>query len=302
MAAADTDVEDMAVVEEDTEMTTWTELQSPRIGIGWRPELALAIERYSGLAFVEVIAEDMNPCDLPLPVRALRDRGVAVIPHGVGLGLGQAEGIEPARLRHLADLACTLDAPMVSEHIAFVRADGLESGHLLPLPRTSDALAVLTANVNEATAALPVPLALENIAALFEWPESEMDEAEFLAHALYDTGTRLLLDVSNLYGNSLNYGIDTAAALDRLPLTRVAYLHVGGGVGRDGVYHDTHCHPVMEGVVELLEEVCCRTGPVSILLERDGAFPSQRELFSELETLTAAAEAGCARGRRTDAQ
>ena len=66
----------------------------------------------------------------------LRERGVPVIPHGVRLSLGGAEPLDPARVAHLAACAEALDAPLVSEHVAFVRAGGREAGHLLPVPRT----------------------------------------------------------------------------------------------------------------------------------------------------------------------
>src|SRR6185437_2621069 len=114
------------------------------LGIGWRPELALLIDRLPDLGFVEVVAEDLDPGGpLPRPVEALRRRGVAVIPHGITLSLGGAEPPESRRLEALGRLAEQLDAPLVSEHLAFVRTGGREAGHLLPLPRTRDALAVV---------------------------------------------------------------------------------------------------------------------------------------------------------------
>jgi uncharacterized protein (UPF0276 family) len=111
------------------------------LGIGWRPELALRIERRADLGFVEVIAEDLNPWGpLPGPVLQLRERGTTIVPHGISLSLGGAEPPDPRRLEALGRLAERLGAPLVSEHLAFVRAGGLESGHLLPLPRTREAL------------------------------------------------------------------------------------------------------------------------------------------------------------------
>lgn len=270
------------------------------IGVGWRPELALAIERYPRLGFVEILAEDFDPsAPLPPPLTLLRERGVAIVPHGVTLSLGGVERPDLKRLDRLARLATTSGATLVSEHIAFVRAGGVESGHLLPLPRTRAALHVLVENVREAKRALPVPLALENIASLFEWPEAEMDEADFLAEALERTDCRLLLDVSNLYANARNHGWDAPALLDRLPLHRLAYVHIGGGVvGRDGLYHDTHTHPVPPGVLDLLEELCARVAPPGILMERDDDFPREAELHAELDAIAAAAERGAARRRR----
>src|SRR5207253_618234 len=113
-----------------------------------------------------------------------RRRGVPVVPHGVSLSLGGAEPPSPARLDALARLAARLGAPLVSEHLAFVRAGGLESGHLLPLPWTKAVLQIVVDNVRRAQDALPVPLALENVASLLRWPGAEMDEASFLAEVL----------------------------------------------------------------------------------------------------------------------
>ena len=149
------------------------------------------------------------------------------------------------RLRHLAACAEALQAPLVSEHLAFVRAGGRDSGHLLPVPRTGDALEVVCANIAEAQARLPVPLALENIATLIEWPESELSEADFLTEVVARTGVSLLVDVANLYANARNHGTDPLVVLDRLPLDHLAYVHVAGGVDRDdGFYRDTHRHTV----------------------------------------------------------
>src|SRR5205085_90607 len=133
------------------------------------------------------------------------------------LSLGGAEPLDRDRLTALASLAERVAAPLVSEHIAFVRGGGVESGHLLPLPRTRDAVEVLVANVRAAQAVLPVPLALENIATLFGWPDAEMDEAEFLTEILERTNALLLLDLANVYANARNHGYDPAVLVGRLP-------------------------------------------------------------------------------------
>ncbi|MFP5263984.1 MAG: DUF692 domain-containing protein [Blastocatellia bacterium] len=264
-------------------------------GIGWRPELALMIARRDGLRFVEVVAENIDPRAIPLPIRQLRERGVKVIPHGVSLSLGGAEPLDRDRAAKLGRLAVELDAPLVSEHAAFVRAGGVETGHLLPMPRTRDMLDVFAANVLAAKSVLQVPLALENIATLFEWPGAEMDEATFLAEALERTDTLLLLDVSNLYANSRNHGFDPVSYIDRLPLERLAYAHVAGGVERGGLYHDTHAHPIARGALDLLEELCARVTPPGVLLERDDGFPPDAELEAELDAIAASAERGSRR-------
>jgi len=213
------------------------------LGLGWRHALAAVTLRRPDLEFVEVVAEAFPSGQaLPPALLAARRRGLQVVPHGVRLSLGGAVRPDPARVAHLADLAMRLGAPLVSEHVAFVRANGREAGHLLPVPRTRAVLEVLVANVTEAMAGLPVPLALEPIATLFEWPGAELDEGEFLTELLDRTGALLLLDVANIWANARNAGSDPAALLDRLPLDRLAYVHVAGGVEHAGLYHG-HPHP-----------------------------------------------------------
>ncbi|PGH48042.1 DUF692 domain-containing protein [Streptomyces sp. Ru87] len=263
-------------------------------GIGWRPEIAHTVEELPGLDWVEVVAENIRPGRLPDSLRRLRSRGTTVVPHGVSLGIGGPERPAPDRLAALAERAEALGAPLVTEHIAFVRAGGpgtgaprLEAGHLLPVPRTRDALDVLCENVRTAQDALPVPLALENIAALVRWPDEEMTEGRFLAELVERTGVRLLIDVANLHTNHVNRGEDPAAVLDALPPGALAYVHVAGGVERDGVWHDSHAHPVPPAVLGILADLLARAEPPGVLLERDDNFPEAAELARELDAIRA---------------
>ncbi|WP_413103675.1 DUF692 domain-containing protein [Streptomyces sp. Inha503] len=272
-------------------------------GIGWRPEIADDIARLPGIDWVEVVAENICPDHVPDALRRLRERGTTVVPHGVSLGLGGAERPDPGRLRALAERAEALGSPLVTEHIAFVRAGGpltaspaIEAGHLLPVPRTRDALDVLCENVRIAQDALPVPLAVENIAALISWPGEEMTEGQFLAELVERTGVRLLIDVANLHTNHVNRGEDPAKALDELPTSAIAYVHVAGGVERDGVWHDSHAHPVTQPVLDVLAELCARTTPPGVLLERDEDFPAAEELAGELDAIRAVTAAGAGGG------
>ncbi|GAA2652748.1 DUF692 domain-containing protein [Nonomuraea recticatena] len=258
------------------------------VGLGWRPEIDLTVERLPDVDFVEVVAENIRPGRLPESLRVLRGRGVPVIPHGVGLGLGDAAPPDPARLAHLASCAQELDSPLVSEHLAFVRAGGMEAGHLLPVPRTREMLEVVADNIRRAQDALPVPLALENVAAIFGWPEDELTEAQFLAELVDRTGVQLLVDVANLYTNQVNLGLSAVGALDALPLASLAYAHVAGGHLHDGIWHDTHQESVPEAVLELLSELCARVEPPGVLLEWDDAYPSDAALAGELGRIRAA--------------
>ena len=258
------------------------------VGIGWRPEIAGFVAGLPGLRFAEVVAESVHG-ELPRGLSDLLDRGVTVIPHGVRLSLGGAEPVEESRIAHLAAAASLLGAPLVSEHIAFVRAAGVEAGHLLPLPRSREAVDAVVSNVRRTQAGLPVPIALEPIAALFDWPDDELTEAQFLTEILDRTGALLLLDVANVYANARNRGTDPVELLDALPLDRVAYVHVAGGAEHQGLYHDTHTNAVPEPVLDLVTALCDRHRPPALMLERDGDYPPADDLRQELDAIAKAA-------------
>jgi hypothetical protein len=259
------------------------------VGIGWRPEIADYVAGLPGLRFTEVIAESVRPT-APFPALVeLRSRGVTVIPHGVKLSLGGADPVDRHRVRHLAEVAEALGAPLVSEHISFCRAGALDVGHLTPLPRTRDSVDVVVDNVRRVQAELPVPIALEPIAALFDWPGPELTEGQFLTEILDRTGALLLLDIANVYANAVNRGEEPAALFDEIPLDRVAYVHVAGGEEHDGIYHDTHTDATPPQVLELVRELCARHRPPALILERDGHYPAAADLSAELDAIAAAA-------------
>ena len=267
------------------------------LGIGWRPEIALAIDRRDRLGFIEVVAEQIEPRgELPPPIERLIERGLAVIPHGISLSLGGAEPLDRRRLAALSNLAERLKAPIVSEHIAFVRGGGMESGHLLPLPRTREAIELVVGNILQAKDALPVPLALENIASLFEWPGAEMDEATFLTEVLERADVLMLLDIENVYANALNHGYDPVEFLDRLPLERIAYVHVAGGCSSAGacitIRTPTMCPRVCWTCWRsYVREWTCR----ALCWSATASFRRMQSLNAELDAIAAAVSRGTAR-------
>ncbi|MFI9405390.1 DUF692 domain-containing protein [Nocardia sp. NPDC052316] len=274
-------------------------------GIGWRPEICGVMGELDGLGFAEVIAESLpvrrrllgsQELTIPAELMELRLAGTAIVPHGISLSLGGAEPVHERRIEHLAACAEALDAPLVSEHIAFVRAGGVEAGHLLPVPRSRAALEVLARNISRTQAVLDVPLAVENIAALFDWPDDEYTESEFLAELVDRTGVYLLLDIANVYANARNRARDPGAELLRLPTDRVAYCHVAGGHESDGRYHDTHTDPIPAEVLALVGAFT-DIHPVPLMLERDGNYPPAAELLDELDAIAAAAHRPVVTGR-----
>jgi len=258
------------------------------VGIGYRRELAHALlARPEAVDFVEVVAEACRDQAQRREAAALAEVW-PVVAHGVKLSLGSAEGIDAGRARDLGRLARELRAPVVSEHVSFVRAGGREIGHLTELPMTREAVGVVARNVAILRRALPdIPLLLENVARAFVWSDTdhEMEEGEFHAAISEATGCDLLLDVGNLYANAVNANLDPFAVLATYPLDRVAMIHVAGGVIEHGFYFDTHAHAVPAAVFALVEKVLGIRGAVPVLLERDANYDAHAEIFVEAQRL-----------------
>ncbi len=264
------------------------------VGLGLRAEIAGDLVRDpTSVDFVEVVAESCYVSQAATrEAEALREL-LPVVPHGVKLSLGSAEGIDVERARRLGALARRLRAPLVSEHVSFVRAGGLELGHLTPLPRTREAVDVVARNTAVARRALgDVPLLLENVATTFRHVEREAREGDFYAEIAEQTGCSLLFDVANLYANALNAGLDPVLEARAFPHERIAMIHVAGGVFEDGYYLDDHAHAVPEAVLEMLADALSRAGDVPVLIERDAAFPPFGELLGEVDRVRAARAVG----------
>ena len=103
----------------------------------------------------------------------------------------------------------------------------------------------MVANVRRTQAELPVPIALEPIAALFDWPDDELDEAEFLTEILDRTGALLLLDIANVLRQRPQPGHRPARRCSTgCRWTGSPTCTWPAAPSSDGFYHDTHTDPV----------------------------------------------------------
>ena len=277
-----------------------------RVGLGWRGELAAAIfDGIEQIDVLEVIAEDWLHAGRR-EAAALADLGRVrpLLLHGVSLGLAACEPVDARRLERLARLVERVRPEAWSEHLAFVRAGGIEIGHLAAPPRRAENAAGALANVATARRIVGSLPALENIATLVEPPGSTMDEAGWLRAIVGASGATLLLDLHNLYANALNFGRDPRALLRALPLERVAMVHLSGGrwIRREGCAPrllDDHLHDVPAPVFDLLETLAGAVAqPLTVIVERDGNFPAFGALLSQVQQ----ARAALARGRAHGAQ
>lgn len=289
-----------------------------RFGITWQPALAAGIlANLDRIDVVEVIAEEQFAAS-SRAARALETLAhqVPVLVHGVALGPASTTPVDSRRLDKLARLVDRLKPAFWSEHLACVRAGDIEIGHLSAAPRTRATIDATAANLARAASVVGSRPMAENIATLMDPPASDCSEAEWVSSVVASADCDLLLDLHNVYANSLNFGFDPVAYLDRLDCERIGAIHLAGGCWIDGPpkdgphvaeggpddgphnaderrYLDDHLHDVPDPVYALLAEVGARVRrPLTVVLERDGRFPPMRDLLWQLDRARAALAEG----------
>ena len=215
--------------------------------------------------------------------RAVSERHT-VICHGLSLSLG---GPAPLDENFLAALKPFLEAhrvPIYSEHLSYCGDDGLLYD-LMPMPFTADAVAYVAERIRRTQEILERRIAIENIS-YYAAPGQEMTEIDFLNAVLEQADCDLLLDINNIYVNSVNHGYDPMSFLKNIPAQRIAYAHVAGHYQEAPDFLvDTHGAPIVDPVWSLLEQAFRLFGVVPTLLERDFNLPPLQELLSEIDLL-----------------
>ena len=206
-----------------------------------------------------------------------------LIPHSLELSLGSAEGIDEDYLEKVSEIVDFIDPEWFSDHLCFTKSGGVKIGHLAPVPYTKEAVKVFVKNITKVKKRVKTPLVLENITYLVQFPSSEMPESAFIKTILEETDCGLLLDVTNLYINSHNFGFDWRSFLDEIPLERVVQLHFVGSLRRGKRLIDAHGSPTEKEIWEVFAEVAERCEIKGAILERDENFPLFDEILDELD-------------------
>ena len=265
-------------------------------GVGLKPDhykdvLSAAGDQLSDIGFFEIHAENyMGDGGAPhYYLSRIRERFPLSV-HGVGLSLGAAAEPDSAHLARLTRLVARYGPGLVSEHVAWSKADNLFLNDLLPVPYTEEALAHMARNVGIVQDALGRSILLEN-PSVYVALEGEMSEPEFLAELVARTGCGLLLDVNNVFVSRRNLGADPDAYFDAFPFDAVGEIHLAGHeLERHGDFElrvDDHGSPVIDEVWRLYAGVISRLGPAPTLIEWDANLPDFATLCGEARRATA---------------
>lgn len=207
-----------------------------------------------------------------------------LICHGLSLSIGGPHPLNIEFIQQVKNFLQRYQVPIYSEHLSYTH-DGGYLYDLLPIPMTAAAVDYVAERILRVQDILGQRLVIENVST-YLMPNAEMREAEFVREVLLKADCELLLDVNNVYVNSINHGSDAYAFIEAMPKDRIRYLHVAGHEQVEkNLLIDTHGAAISDPVWQLLQysyQVC---GIKPTLLERDFNIPSWQQLQNELTTI-----------------
>ena len=252
-------------------------------GLGLRRALLGPLQTHSatGISFLEAAPENWINVGgrLGKQLRALTER-FPFLAHGLSLSLGGPAPLDEAFLLQLRRFLDQHGVLIYSEHLSYCSDDG-HLYDLMPIPFTTEAVEHVAARIRHVQDVLERRIAIENVS-YYAAPGAEMSEIEFITAVLREADCDLLLDVNNIYVNSINHRYDAGEFLRSLPGDRIAYGHIAGHYNEAAdLIIDTHGADVIPDVWQLLDLAYQAFGVFPTLLERDFNIPPMDDLVQE---------------------
>lgn len=216
-------------------------------------------------------------------LRAYSER-FAMVAHGLSLSIGGLKPLDTDFLLALKKFINTHHIQCYSEHLSYTG----DAGHLydlLPIPFTEKAVNHVAQRVMQVQDTLGCRIALENVS-YYAAPCQDLNEIEFLLAVLNKADCDLMLDVNNVFVNSINHSYNPYQFIDALPKERIRYLHIAGHyIEAEDLRIDTHGAAICDDVWHLLAHTYKQFGVLPTLLERDFNIPPLNELLAEVQKI-----------------
>ncbi len=204
--------------------------------------------------------------------------------HGLSLSIGSSDPLDEKFVVGVKNFMQQHQIKFYSEHLSYCSHQG-HLYDLMPIPFTSDAVTHVAKRIQRVQDILEQKIAIENVS-YYAAPGQEMDEIDFFNAVIEEADCDVLIDINNIYVNSVNHGYDAEAFLRAIPANRIAYAHIAGHyVEADDFLVDTHGADVIDPVWTLLAKAYELYGVFPTLLERDFNIPSLDILLKEVDTI-----------------
>ena len=258
-------------------------------GLGFRRELLADILPIlpSEVDFWEVAPENWIP--LGGAYQRKFQQAISQAPfttHGLSLSIGSTDKLDVGFVKSIKQFLDANNIALYSEHLSYCSGQG-HMYDLMPIPFTSEAVYHIVERIKQVQDIIERPLVLENVS-YYMAPNQTLLEIEFLNAVLAESGAFMLLDVNNVYVNSVNHGYDAYDFIDKLPSNKIVYGHIAGHFDEaPDLKVDTHGADVIEPVWALLDHAYRTHGVFPTLLERDFNLPPLGHLLDEVRRIKA---------------
>ncbi len=204
--------------------------------------------------------------------------------HGLSLSIGGPSPLDQTFIRKLRQFMDEYQIRIYSEHLSYCTDDG-HLYDLMPIPFTGEAIGYVAGRIKQVQDMIGERMAIENVS-YYAAPGAELSEIEFINAVIDEADCDLLLDINNIYVNSVNHGYDPLEFLQALPGERIAYGHIAGHYNEaEDLIIDTHGADIIGSVWELLDKAYEIFGVFPTLLERDFNIPPVAELLTEVQKI-----------------
>ena len=216
-------------------------------------------------------------------LRALTEQ-FPFVAHGLSLSLGSPDPLDVKFIRDIRDFIKLHQIKVYTEHLSYC-SDGGHLYDLMPIPFTQQAVEYVAERILHVQDILGQQIAIEN-ASYYAAPGKEMEEIDFINAVIKKADCKLLVDINNIYVNSVNHKYSAEEFLKALPGDRISYAHIAGHYNEaDDIIIDSHGANVIDPVWQLLDKAYDNFGLFPTLLERDFNIPPLPELLDEVNLI-----------------
>ena len=184
---------------------------------------------------------------------------VPLVAHNIGISLGTADYFDKEYIFFIKEMNKEYHFKWHSDHLSFLKlptkgTHDHNAGIAVPVPYDREYLDMIGEKIDFITNEIDLPFLLENNVYFVEYPDQDYTETDFINRLLAKNNhCNILLDIHNLYANSINQKIKSKTYIDELNMDRVLEMHIAGGNEMNGMYMDSHAGPCPDEVWELLD-------------------------------------------------
>lgn len=204
--------------------------------------------------------------------------------HGLSLSIGSSDKLDIEFVKSVKRFLDAHNIDLYSEHLSYCSGQG-HMYDLMPIPFSEEAAHHVIRRIRQVQDIIERPLVLENVS-YYMAPGQQMSELDFTKMILEESGCLMLLDVNNVYVNSINHKYNAHDYISALPTNKIVYGHIAGHYDEaDDLKVDTHGADVIEPVWDLLSHAYKTHGVFPTLLERDFNIPPLETLLAEVRRI-----------------